>query len=96
MLALGVHVGPELVSHNAFIIPHRGIRISYFARQCSPSRLVTAVLLFAEIHGGSKTKQAAPVQMVPFGEKRRQLRSRCVEMGEREIVGIKTKIISKH
>lgn len=37
------------------------------AGQCSPSRLVTVLLLFAEIEGGSKTKQAAPASNAPPG-----------------------------
>ena len=35
-------------------------RLPWILFQCSPSRLDTVMLLFAEIHGGSKTKQAAP------------------------------------
>lgn len=63
----GVHVhGPERVSHNALIIiPQREHPWLPITRQCSPSRLVMVVLLFAQIHGGSKTKQAAPASSGP-------------------------------
>lgn len=46
--------------------PRRGIRGTSSAQRCSPSRLVTVVLLFAEIHGGSKTKQGAPATNGPL------------------------------
>lgn len=85
------------ITHNALIIQHRSIRGSGFTWQCSPfSRLVTVVLLFAQIHGGSKTKQAAPALNGPL---HRENADSCTatreEMCRREVVAVETKIISK-